>query len=303
MRAFVTTIAITIAVISIIANILMYEKYSTSRPIVSMGPDVVTKKEYQDALDYSYGAATLKRLVFAKLVEHAAASAGIAPTEADVDARIADIRRRNPSMIPDSSDTVATQQFRDDVRNQLAAENLRIQNVKVSDSEVSAYYAAHRLDFKVPAQVSTTIVVCRNSVEAQTAKSELEQGFQPDVIARSGLAVVGVNGFEINLQALPKAQQEQIKAAVMHMPAGDVRIFPADKFMVAIKVDKNDPAAVPPLSAIHDQVERILKLQKGPSQADELAQLYNEAHPSFTVDKYHAYFADFEQGNRMAQAQ
>jgi hypothetical protein len=280
-------------------------KYSTSRPLVTLGSDVVTKKEYQDAVDYSYGASTLKRLVFAKLVEREAAKEGVVPTNADIDARIEDIRRRNPTLIPDSSDAFATAEFRQDVKNQLAIENLRMHNVNVSDAEVQDFYNAHQADFKIPAQVATTIVVCRNQVEANTAQTELQQGFSPDVIARNGLAVVGVNGFQINMQALPQAQRDRIQNSVIHLAAGSVEIVPADKYFVVIKVNKNDPAHIPALASIHDEVVRLVKLQKGPSQSDELASLYHDASPHFTVDKYRSYFADLEtdNGRRMAQAQ
>ena len=145
----------------------------------------------------------------------------------------------------------------------------------------------------LPAQWKTTTVVAENSVDAQTAADALRQGSSPDVLARQPrLRVVGVSGYNPNIQAaVSPAVYQQINDFLKGAKVGDVKIFPAGTFSVIFRVTQKSAGAVPALPAIKDQVERAARLAKAPSQDVELAKLYQAAHPSFTSDKYAAYFA------------
>lgn len=298
MKSLTVRLLAVVTVLSLTANVFLYYRYSTSRPIVTLGSQSISRKQFQDVLESQAGQPVLSKLVFESLVAQAAAQASLTPTPQDIQARIDAIQRRAPQVLtPYSSDPVKMAQFRHDLGTSIALENLRTQGVAVSPAALSAYYTAHRADFALPAQWKTTTVVADNSVDAQTAADALRQGEPPDVLARQPrLRVVGVGGYNPNIQtAVSPATYQQMNTFLKSAKVGDVKIFPAGKYSVILRLTQKSAGTVPPLSQIKDQVERAARLAQAPSQDAELAKLYQAAHPSFTSDKYAAYFASAQQ--------
>ena len=292
MKSLATFVVAVVAVVSLIANGLLYSRYSTSRPIVTFGGEKVTKKEYQDALEYQSGQAVLTKLVFSKLVHQAAAREGVLPTGPDVEARMNDLKRRTPQVLaPYSEDPTKMDQFRQDLETAISLENLRIKNVSVSPAEVQAYYAAHRKEFVLPPQVKATTVVTENSVDAETAATLLRQKTPPDVIARQPrLHVAGVNGFNPGLQSLPAPLLQKISQTVFTMHPGEVRTIPVGNDFFTFQAINRVANVAQPLSQVRDQATREAKLLKAPSADEEIAALYQAAKPQFEVDRYQSYF-------------
>lgn len=298
MKSFSVRLLAVIAVLSLIANVFLYFRYSTSRPIVTLGSQAISRKQFQDVLESQAGQPVLSKLVFESLVTQAAAKAGLTPTAQDVQARIDAIQRRAPQVLtPYSADPVKMAQFRHDLGTSIALENLRMQGVTISPAALSAYYAAHKAEFGLPEQWKTTTVVAENPVDAQTAADALRQGSPPDVVARQPrLRVVGVGGYNPNIQtAVAPAVYQQINSFLKSAKVGDVKIFPAGTYSVIFRLTQKSPGTVPPLPQIKDQVERAARLAQAPGQDAELAKLYQAANPSFTSDKYAAYFTSAQQ--------
>ena len=285
-----------IAVGALSSDALLYQRYSSARPLVTIDGKAIRKKDYQDALDAQTQGGVLKKMVFSQIVTNAAAKKGLTPSDKDVDARLADMERRDPSSLGDAAQNPAHMaQLRQDIKTDLALTHLRTAGVQVSDAEVAAFYAANQRGFALPAQVKTTMAVAENAVDAATATDLLRQGTPEDVIARQPrMHIVGRNGFQVNLAALPPAQSGRINRSVYAMKPGAVQTFPAGKVFLVVRVDKKLPAGVPPLGQIKAQVAELARLQKAPTAGQEIATLYQAAHVTFDVDKYAAYFQDVQ---------
>ncbi len=297
MKPIVTGSLAAVAVLSLTANALMYLRYSTSRPLVTVGSQVITKKNYQDAVNAQTQGGVLRKMVLADLVTQAAAAAHVLPSDADVDARIAEIRRADPQALSGAdADPARMADFRQDVRENLALDNLRMQGVTVSAGEVAEFYAQHKAAFSLQRQVQTVVVATQNDVDAAAAAGLLQQSVPVDVIARQPrLHVVGMDGFTVNMSALPPATAARFSTLVLHMNAGQVRTFPADAATIlVVKAARVSPTGTPPLSQIAPMVTKIVRLQKAPSEAAELAKLYRQAPPVFSVAKYQTYFTDLD---------
>ncbi len=296
MKSIAARILAVVAVLSLIANVLLYLRYSTGRPLATVGGDVITKKQYQDQLEHQIGQSVLSKMVFQQLVTQAAAKAGVTPSAKDVDDRIAAIARRAPQLLaPYQSDPNKLAEFKQDLSTNIALENLRIKDVKLTPAEVAAYYAKHQTEFALPQQVKTTTVVTPNSMNAATATDLLRQHTPTDVIARqSGMHVIGVNGYSPNLEGLPPALKKQISDYVQKAKTGDVRTFhvdaPGGGVFLTFQVANSSSASVPPLTQVQGQAERAARLERAPSESEELARLYQAAKPTFSADKYAAYF-------------
>lgn len=288
-----------VVVLSLAANVLLYFRYSTSRSLVTVGTENISKKQYLDQLEHQAGAEVLNKLVFTKLVTQAAAQAGVTPTAQDVDARIADIERRAPQLLaPYSQDPAKMAEFRQDLQTTIALENLRIKDVALPPAAVTAFYERERLKgpkglFALPQQVKTTTVVTKNAVDAGTAEDLLRQKTPVDVIARQPrLSVVGINGYNPDLQTLSPALKGQISDYVQKAAVGGVKTFREGPYFLTFAVTKSSSAITPPLAQIHDQVERGARLERAPAPQEELARLYHASPPKFhyDADKYGGYF-------------
>ncbi len=296
MKSFTARILLVLLVLSVAANVLLYLRWSTSRPLVTVGSAVITKKQFQDQLEHDQGQTVLTRLVFTSLVSQAASRAGVTPTESDIDGRIAGIQRQSPQVLtPYSGDPVKMAQFRQDLTMSMALENLRIHDVALSPAQVTDYYNRHSAEFLLPQQTITSTVVSGSAMDAATAATLLRQNDPLDVIGRQPrLRVVGIGGYNPNMQSLPKALQKQTSDWAQQAGVGAVQTFRSGAYFLTFQVNKRLPAVVPPLSQIRGEVERSARLAVAPSQQEEMARLYQTAKPSFNSDRYAGYFTGIE---------
>ncbi len=298
MKKFALPILAAVTVIALLSTLLTYLRWAPRRPLVTVGDQVISKYDYQAALDKQAGKAVLNKLVYTSLVRQAATKAGVLPTEKDVDTRIADLARRNPQIAQQANDPANGRSFRDDLTTDLALENLRIAKVSASDAEIQAFYSRNKAAFTLPSQVQTTMVVTQYANDASTAEHLLQQNVSPDVIARQPrLKVAGVNGFNVNMAALPPAVRENVGKTVLAMKANQVKTLPIGQYFLTFKVKKSDAASTPPLDQIHDQVARQVKLLKANSPQATIAALYQQSQPKFAVEKYATFFSDVQQFN------
>jgi hypothetical protein len=299
MKQYLTGILAVLLVASLIANGLLYSRYSTSRPVVSFDGGSVTKKEFQDALEFQSGKPVLTKIVYSEIVEQAAKRAGVLATESDINTRLTELQRRSPQLLPDEkSEPEKFQVFKRDLGTDISLENLRLKGVTVDESEIQEFYQKNKKQFTLPMQVGTTMVVTDNSQDASTAEADLKQGLGEDVIARQpGLHVVGVNGFKVNMDALPLQYKNAISATVFRMKPGEIKSIQLGKNFITFKVNKSEATAVPPLSKIHAEVERQARLAKAIGPQEMILRLYKEAKPKFNIERYKAYFREAEMAN------
>ena len=274
---------------------------------------MITKKQFQDQLESQLeptgvpgvlepvGQQVLSKIVIGRLVAQAAARDGVVPTAKDVDKQISDIQRSSPQILtPYNQDPAKMVAFRQDIQTAIALENLRIKDVALSPSQVAAFYAENKAKFARPQQVQATTVVTRNDVDTATAIDLLKQKTPLDVLGRQPrIAVVGNNGYNPDMSGLPVALKQQISNFVQKAKVNDHKTFPTkdakgNLYYLTFWVTKSDPAMIPPLTEIHDQVERQARLAHAPVTDEEVARLYQAAKPTFNSDKYVAYFDDLQ---------
>jgi len=289
-------VAIVIAVGSLLSNALLYMRYSTSRPLVKIGDDIITKKQYQDEVDFQTEGGVLRRLVFEKLAANAAAKAHVAPTEQDIDAQIAYMDRTTPEVVSDAKRTpVRYKKLRDEIASTLAVDNLRILGVTVSEAEVKEAYNASKSQFQLPPQANTTLIITENTVDAATAKDLLQRDTPLDIIARQPrLRIVGRDGFNPDFQKLSVETRNQVSRLVFGMKPHDVAVMPFTGKYLVVRLNGIDRGGVQPLSEVLDKVTRIAKLKKALTEEEELATLYQHGNVNFEVDKYAPYFKDVQ---------
>lgn len=268
--------------------------------LVTVNRQAITDEDYRAALngktEEEAGKSALRKLVFAALVRQAAQKTGVMATDADVAKRVEDVRRRTPQLLAAADANPAVMKtLRYDLQTDIALENLRIQNVAATPAEVETFYQANKAAFTLPPQVKTTVVVTETRVLSQSAERLLKRKEKPEAIAaRPGFHVAGLNGFAINLGALPAARREQISKTVLAMQTGQVKTLVVTDagatHFLTFRISEALRQRVPPLSEIHPQVERLARLQKSRSPQTTLAALYKAARITFNQPQYASYF-------------
>ena len=234
-----------IAVASLIGNVLQYSRYSPWRPLVTVGHRVVRQREYLALLDTTAGKAVLNKIVYEQLIQDAATQAGVMPTSQDVDMRLTDLRRRTPNGLPQDD------QFWNQLRMQMALENLRMRGTTASDAEIAAFYDQHKAEFATPARAQTTLVATTNAADAARAEQMLAAGKpESQIAALPGMHVAGIGGFSVNIDSLPPAVRQEVGQTVMALPIGAVKTLRvAANVYFTLKPQQREEGEVAPLRA------------------------------------------------------
>lgn len=293
---FLIVFSLVILPISLLINVLMYLRYSPRRPLVIVGSHKISKYDYERALDQQAGKQVLNQMVFAELINQAATRASLVPTEAQVHARLAEIKRLTPQAFQTTLTQAASDKGESELRTQIEMENLRVQNIRASDAEIAEFYNSHKAIFTATPQTVSILVLTDKPQDAASAEHLLSLGLTPPAIARQpGMHVNGVNGFSINMQMTPVPLQRKMQAFLSGMKTNAVKTFSSGPFFLTFKVMGHQPGHVTPLSEVRDLIARQVRLQKAPDNDTELAQLYQREQPQILNARYSAYFQDIQQ--------
>ncbi len=287
LRRFASRFVYGLAVVSLLANVVLFVRWSPSRALLTVGKHTVSKRDYEANLDAAAGKAVLNRMVVAELISQAAARAGVTPTASQIDARIALLRREGALPPQPEAD------LRDSIGQNLALENLRMQGISVSDADIAAEYAKHPEKFRLPAQMSATLVVAAGPDTAAQATHLLQTGVAPSVIAAvPGLQVDGINGFALPAGALSPG----LRQTILGLRDGEVKVFPSrgSGASLVARANSHTPGALPPLPQVRDLVAREIKLQKAPTAPAELLTLYAANKPVFDMTNYQPYLGELD---------
>ena len=296
MKKYAIPLMAAVTVLSVVVAIFTYLRWAPSRAAVTVGGQKISKFDYQNAMELQVGPAVMKKLVYSDLIRQAATQQNVMPSTADVEARLADMTRRNTQLAASLQNSAVAAQTRDDLTTDLALENLRIKGVTASEPEIQSFYNTNRSAFTIPSQVQTTLVVSQNRTDASTAEHLLSLNTAPEMIARTPrLRVAGINGFNIDMSRLDPTTRTEIGKQVMGMRQGQMKTLPVGALFLTFKVKSNTPNITPPLSQVHEQVARLVRLKKAVSPQEELAALYTATTPTFINERYKNYFADIEQ--------
>lgn len=275
--------------VSIAGNLALFYHFTPTRPLVTVGNRVIQKREYEGALEAAAGKPVLVKIIFTELIQQAAAKAGLTPTSAQIDQRLAEMSRRG-TPTPAGLDK---EQIRQNIGLTLALENLRIQGLQASDAEIADYYRKNAAQIAQPARVQSILVVTRSEFEAQTAAALLAKGLNAhQMAAQPEMHVDGENDFHLDLNSLPDSLHRSVLGTALAMKPGQITTLPLGGGFLTLKCLRKDAPDMPPLSQIREQVARLVKLEKAPSADSELALLYRANRPKFDIERYAGFLDD-----------
>jgi len=300
---------------SLAGNALLFQRYSSAKPVVSMGKDAVSIKDFRDRLEVVSGKQVLTKMVLRSIVMTEAKTKGVAPTKADIEERIELMKRANVNGIAAAmNDPTQKYIIEEDVETDIALENVITSGIPVTEPALLDFFRKNQKAFALPDQAKTTIALAQNAVDAKTAASLMSQKsprIDAATIARTPrLAVLGLTA-SVDWNKIDPGFRKQLIAKVNATPAGGVfqMNVPAkgkDKSgMLIVRLESKGAAGVPPLAQIRPHVERQFKLRQaalqGRTKQVVLAELYSAKNPTIEVSKYSPWFAELQNASANLQ--
>jgi parvulin-like peptidyl-prolyl isomerase len=212
----------------------------------------------------------LDQLIDQRLILQQARLHNALPTEADVDAQVAEIRRTFPTDA-DFAAALAQRQLtladlRNRLRSSLAVRNLvpRVAAVTVSDDEVAQYFREHRSEFDRPEQARVRHILLDDPRVAQLVLGRLRRGELFDALARQYSRDAdsrergGDLGWVSRGQLVPEFEQ-----VAFSLPPGQVSGVVRTQYGYhIIQVLERRPPAAASLNQVADQVRQRLLASK-----------------------------------------
>ena len=195
------------------------------------------------------GQATLEELINAALLSQAAKRGGITVSEADIDARIADIRRKaeTEDAFRDylAGQEVTPQGLRDKLRVKIMVERLLAAQAQVTDDEVKAVYEQNKASFSRPEMVTLSMIYTKTEERAKQAIARLAAGESFAKVAKAlsengQTAQKGGAVGDVRVATLPSPVRETVASTQIGAYTQPIKM--GDGFRI-LRVEGRTPAA------------------------------------------------------------
>jgi parvulin-like peptidyl-prolyl isomerase len=244
--------------------------------------------------DTAVGFLAVKEWLQQTIAEEEARAKGLLPSAQDIDKRMYALRKEFELRGQDFAEWLSShgrtlETHKEEVRNQLIAENLLTEGVRVSDAEVALYYGSNKQVLGVPDQIRASRITVDNKDVARLLEASLKGGDFDALATKHSKDEYRESGGRIRdpIRTDPKAngplEKEVLEKALkleVGAIAGPIKL---DEYWVFVRLDQRLPARVPELTDVQDLILANLKIQKaGPARLkaadDRLKQLQREAN-------------------------
>jgi foldase protein PrsA len=225
--------------------------------------------------DTAVGYLVLQEWIQQTLAEDEAHKKNLLPTPAQLNERVRELQKKFEAGGEKFEDWLAfrgrtAETFREDVRQQLIAENLLTEGIDISDVEVQLYYANNKQVIGTPAQLRVSRITVNDRKVAQEVDAALKQGGSFEELAgKRSLDEYRERGGHVPgaIEADPKAKgpvEPELMEKLIKLERGKV-LGPVklDDYWVFVRLDEKLAASVPPLSDVQELLRANLKVQKG----------------------------------------
>ena len=254
--------------------------------VASVNGHVLTEAEFSrrceqyvgGVSDTAVGWVVLREWLQQTLAEEEATKKGLVPTREDVERRVKALSKqwefRGEKMedwLAERGRTLDT--LRSDIRQQLIAENLLTEGVKVTDVDALTYYSNNKQLFGSGEQLRISRITVDDKKAAQEIDAALKKGASFEEIAKKR----SIDPFKETSGRIPDPvdvdpktstlEKEVLQRAVVlekGKPSGPIKI---EDYWVFVRVDDRLPARAPALEDIRDLIMGNLRVQKaGPEK-------------------------------------
>jgi hypothetical protein len=214
-------------VISLAANLFMYQRWRKTRRVMSINGQEVTEKDVTDYLQRQSGPVVKKELTEHILIDQEAKKNNLVPTQAEIDARFNEQKELDPQfartlMVAPWYETEA----RDRIRIALETQKLLTKDVQVSEDDIRDEYAQHPELYDTMDKARVTLALIKDTTHTAEIKHLMEQGLDPSDIARDFAGSVDFLG-DNYVYTFVRHFGTNENAAVFTMKPNEVKELPA----------------------------------------------------------------------------
>ncbi|MDN4495362.1 peptidyl-prolyl cis-trans isomerase [Ureibacillus aquaedulcis] len=229
----------------------------------------ITRQDWMAAMESRYGKETLQTLVNEAVMENAAKEYDIKVTDKEVDLEIALMRSAQ-----DKTDTtiqeLTDEELRQKVRAQLILEKVLTKDVVTDAEQIANYYEENQSLYNIPTTYRTSIIIVESKKDAESVKSELEDGSDFSVLARersldtTSASLGGDIGFITESQS---NIDTSIPQAVQDVSVGDISepfVMNDGRYGIVYVKEVNDGKSFT-YEEVKGHIERVLALEQLPT--------------------------------------
>lgn len=190
---FSTLIAVVLALIVGLGAgaLIMRHRYRSQDVVVSVNGAIIDKNSFYHRLEGAAGAQVLRQMVGEQLQLDFAKQQGVAPTDADVDAKYAEANADPIVAKALKSSGKSPDEIKRAIRIQLAKSNVVTKGITVTDAEVQKYYDANidkrnsGASYYTPEKTTIQVIVTTTQAEASKAQDDLRKGIPFGTVAKT----------------------------------------------------------------------------------------------------------------------
>lgn len=214
----------------------------------------------------SPGFLTLNRIVNEILLLQLAKEQGVSPTEAEVEAELAKMRKDNPELMAGLQKIGFTEDdLRYDLRVQIAEFKVQTRGINVTDQQVETYYKANIKAYTVAETYKLRIIAVDTEAKRKAAEADLVAGMAfADVAKKHSLHASRDTGGDLGEVPFDEIS-ESLQKFVKGKPAGSTTEWMSgDGLFAKVLVEAVTPGKVYPLDAgLRADIRRIMMLERG----------------------------------------
>ncbi len=171
--------------------LIMRHRYKAQDVVVTVNGAIIDKNSFYHRLEGAAGAQVLRQMVGEQLQLDFAKTQGVAPTDADVDAKYAEANADPVVAKALKSSGKSPDEIRRAIRIQLAKSNVVTKGITVTDAEVKKYYDANidkrnsSASFYTPEKTTIQVIVTTTQAEALKAQDDLRKGIPFGTVAKT----------------------------------------------------------------------------------------------------------------------
>lgn len=281
---FIRPAIVVALLLSVALNGVLYQKQASRRTALLVNDRLFTKRDYDNALEARFGAQAMAVLARQELVRQATARAGISASQAEVDAKVKDLRERVPdTAVLFDNEPVKEEDARNEVRYGIEMAALRSRDVQATEAEVRAHFAANPGKWDPPDRIYLKVMQTSDAALAERAVEFMKQISDMRVLQQQldprGISAraVGADGTMVIITPPDRRSTDPMAAQIAAMADGDARIIAVGNSLMVIKRIRRERGKVLSFDAARPLVERDFKLTRALPEAEVLRKLWDAA--------------------------
>ena len=276
MRNLLRTVIIVALLVSLAANLFMYQRYRNRRVYMTVNNHAVTQQDIYDYLVQDKGPIVKLVLTERYMIDDEAKKRNLAPTDAEVQERLTEEREHSWQFARQlSTNPWMEEEFKNRFRQDIETARLLTADIAVSEDQINEEYATHPQLYDTPAKAYCNLALLKSTNNLDNIKQLMEKEISPITIAGNySTDVVFLGDNVLNAQSYIfiffqyfGTQQNQ---TIFTMKPNEVKELPPSEFeregiaKLLVRMIKIEPGKKADLKdkKIHEKLRQAVALQR-----------------------------------------